>query len=407
MTTPDPQPGHSQLEQTGTLPRGFRYAGVACGIKPSGKPDLSMIVTDSPVVAAGVYTQNQVVAAPVILCRQRTPSQTVRAVVTNSGNANACTGDQGMRDAIEMGDHAARQVGCDPSDVLLMSTGIIGESLPMECVRRGMDDAYSQRSSASEAFVAAADAILTTDKDRKVAFRTIRLRDEIQIAAMAKGAGMIGPNMATLLAVICTDASIGPEDAQRLIADAASISFNRCSVDGHTSTNDTLLLLASGEGEPLSGDDLGQFAAAINELSIQLAKELVADGEGASHRMAIEVCGADDDDSAERIARTVAASPLVKTAITGGDPNWGRIVSAAGYADAVMVPDRTSLEICGKLIYDNGKPHPFDAQELSQTMKNETEIDIRLKVGDGPGEATFWASDLTAQYVRFNSEYTT
>ncbi len=411
----------SETKPNGPLPSGFQYGGVACGIKPSGKPDLSMIVTDRPVVAAGVYTQNQVVAAPVMLCRERTPSQTIRAVVTNSGNANACTGEQGMRDAREMSRYVAGHVGCDESDVLVMSTGVIGRALPMDRVRSGIDQAFAQRSSDRSAFLAAADAIRTTDNDRKIAFRTIPCDfdsgepaesaaggiGECHIAAMAKGAGMIAPNMATLLAVICTDAAISSQQAQRMIADAASISFNRASVDGHTSTNDTLLLLASGQGDPLRGDDLQRLSAAINEVSIELAKKLVADGEGASHLMAIHVSGAADDRSAECIARTVAASPLVKTAITGGDPNWGRIVSAAGYADALIVPDRTSLQICGNLIYQNGTPQKFDAAVLSQAMKDHAEIEIELKVGDGPGKATFWSSDLTVDYVRFNSEYTT
>ncbi len=392
------------------LPHGFRFSAAASGIKPSGKPDLSAIVTDRPVTAAGVYTQNQVVAAPVVLCKQRTPSKSIRAVVTNSGNANACTGEQGMLDAAEMCDRVAQKIGCRPSDVLVMSTGVIGTTLPMDRVREGIDRVCAEPASDRSAFDAAAEAILTTDQGKKVAFGKFRLddgRDEIRVAAMAKGAGMISPNMATMLAVICTDAAVTDKDAQQLIADAAKISFNRCSVDGHTSTNDTLLLLASGDGSPLSGEDLRRLAETVNGISIQLAKELVADGEGASHVITMEVEGAADDSSAERIARTVAASPLVKTAVTGGDPNWGRIVSAAGYADAVVQSDRTSLKICDRLIYENGAPRDFDAAALSEMMKRQPEVVIQLKVGEGPGKATFWSSDLTVQYVRFNSEYTT
>ena len=390
-----------------SLPEGFRYAGVACGIKVSGKPDLSLITSDWPVVSAGVYTQNQVVAAPVVLCRSRTPSRSIRAVVTNSGNANACTGEQGERDALEMCSRVAERLGCEPADVLVMSTGVIGKQLPMDRLRIGIDDAFECRSSDRSGFDAAAQAILTTDQDRKIAFRTVQCEREIHIAAMAKGAGMIAPNMATMLSVICTDASLTVEDAQRTIEHAVSLSFNRASVDGHTSTNDTLLLLASGQGDPLAGDDLARVGEAINEVSIQLAKELVADGEGAKHVMTIRISGAGDDAAAETIAHTVAASPLVKTAITGGDPNWGRIVSAAGYAQAKIDPAKTSLEICGKRIYDNGTPLSFDAADLSRIMKSEKEVDINLCVGDGAGKATFWSSDLTPQYVRFNSEYTT
>jgi glutamate N-acetyltransferase/amino-acid N-acetyltransferase len=390
-----------------SLPNGFRYAGVACGIKVSGKPDLSLITSDWPIVAAGVYTRNQVVAAPVVLCRLRTPSTSIRAVVTNSGNANACTGEQGEHDATEMCARVADHLGCEPTDVLVMSTGVIGMQLPMDCIRVGIDDAFSCQSTGRPGFDAASQAILTTDQGRKIAFRTLECDREIHIAAMAKGAGMIAPNMATMLAVVCTDACLTAKDAQRIIEHAASVSFNRASVDGHTSTNDTLLLLASGQGDPLAGDDLARVGEAIDEVSIQLAKELVADGEGATHVMTIHVSGAGDDAAADTIARTVAASPLVKTAITGGDPNWGRIVSAAGYAAARIDPGKTSLEICGTRIYENGTPLPFDAAALSAIMKSDKNVEIHLCVGDGSGKTTFWSSDLTPEYVRFNSEYTT
>lgn len=389
------------------LPRGFQFAGVACGIKRSGKSDLSLITTDHPVVAAAVYTQNQIVAAPVKWCRERTPSASIRAVVTNSGNANACTGEQGDRDTGEMAAHVAGLLDCRPDEVLVMSTGVIGTKLPMDRVRAGIDGAFSQRRADQEAFDASARAILTTDQDVKVGFRTVGSEQSIRVAAMAKGAGMIAPNMATMLAVICTDAAIGVEDAQRMIAQAAAISFNRASVDGHTSTNDTLLLLASGTGQPRAGADLDDLAAAINDVSIELAKSLVADGEGAKHVMVIRIEGAEDDRAAERIARTIAASPLVKTAITGADPNWGRIVSAAGYSSARIEPTKICLEICDVPIYDRGTPIDFDRPALRQRMAAAKEVEMRLVVGGGPGRATFWASDLTEAYVRFNSEYTT
>jgi glutamate N-acetyltransferase/amino-acid N-acetyltransferase len=390
------------------LPTGFRFSGVACGIKPSGKPDLSLIVSDSPVVGAGVYTQNQIVAAPVVLSRARTPSTAIRAVVTNSGNANACTGEVGMRDAEEMCRDVAARIGCDPSDVLVMSTGVIGQSLPMDCVRRGIADATANLAEGMDAFASSADAIRTTDKDRKTVCRTIPCGGrEISIAAMAKGAGMIAPNMATMLAVILTDAPLSTDTAQAVLSEAADKSFNCVSVDGHTSTNDTLLLLSSGQDESLSDAALETFQRHVNEVSIELAKMLVADGEGATHVMAIRVYGAEDDKSARTIAETVAASPLVKTAITGGDPNWGRIVSAAGYADAKIKPDLVSLRICGQTIYENGAPLPMDEASLSREMKRSEEIAVELSVGDGTGEARFWSSDLTTEYVEFNSLYTT
>jgi len=390
------------------LPAGFRFAGVACGIKPSGKPDLSLIVADRTVVAAGVYTQNQVVAAPVEICRSRTPSEHIRAVVTNSGNANACTGDQGRTDALQMCQSVAAQIGCDAEQVLVMSTGVIGHPLPMDKVCRGIETASTKLAASGDAFSRAADAILTTDKDRKSAIETVRCGDQTyRIAAMAKGAGMIAPDMATMLAVMLTDAPLADVDAQRLLLETAEQSFNRVSVDGHTSTNDTVLLLSSGGGEPLSGEALDEFQQQLGEISKRLAKLLVADGEGASHIMAISVAGADDDDDALEIARRIAESPLVKTAITGGDPNWGRIVSAAGNAKARIDVTKTTLSMLGTTIYRDGAPVDFGESILSERMQRTAEIAIDLVVGDGRGTANFWASDLTTEYVQFNSEYTT
>lgn len=391
-----------------TLPAGFRYAGVTCGIKPSGKPDLSLIVSDQPVVAAGVYTQNQIVAAPVVLSRGRTPAATIRAVVTNSGNANACTGDQGMQDATEMCNLVAERVGCQPDQVLVMSTGIIGKHLPMDSVRQGIHSAYTQLNPSLSAFLRSAEAIRTTDKNRKTVTEKIQLgHREFRIAAMAKGAGMIAPNMATMLSCMLTDAPLAVDTAEEMLGSVAKASFNRVSVDGHTSTNDTLLLMSSGKGTPLDADEAATFEQELTKVAIKLAKQLVADGEGALHVMAIRIEGATDEISAETIARTVAASPLVKTAITGSDPNWGRIVSAAGYADAVISPEDTSLQICGTTIYREGAPVPFDESALSAKMKASSEVSIILRVGQGPGIVEYWSSDLTTSYVEFNSEYTT
>jgi len=410
MSPPETPPKCNR--DTAELPPGFRYSGVSCGIKPSGKPDLALIVADQPVVAAGVYTRNQVVAAPVVVSQRRTPSTSIRAVVTNSGNANACTGEQGMQDAIAMGDQVAELLGCSAQDVLIMSTGIIGKHLPMDCVQRGIDAAHRELAPTHDSFLDAAEAILTTDKDRKTVVHRMELGERsFQIAAMAKGAGMIAPNMATMLSVILTDAPLTPESAGVLLQRAADSSFNRVSVDGHTSTNDTLLLLSSGHsrgsGAPLEGQELETFQQELTTTAIELAKKLVADGEGASHVMAIRIHGAQDEASAEAIARSVAASPLVKTAVTGGDPNWGRIVSAAGNAPAQITPRKTTLEICGTTIFRDGCPIAYDESALSKKMKASAEVAIVLKVGDGPGAVEYWASDLTTDYVEFNSEYTT
>lgn len=313
-----------------------------------------------------------------------------------------------MQDAKEMCQRVADHIECDPAQVLVMSTGVIGQTLPMDSIRSGIDQGIRAIAASDTGFLDAADAICTTDKCRKIASAEIQLDGQTyRVAAMAKGAGMIAPNMATMLAVIVTDAPIDQSGAQSLLKQTADVSFNRVSVDGHTSTNDTLLLLSSGIGSPISGDALRKLQEAIDGIAIQVAKMLVADGEGASHVMSIEIAGAASDDQAATIARTVAASPLVKTAITGGDPNWGRIVSAAGYAEAKIEPSLVSLSICGTRIYEQGKPIPFDESALSQEMQKAAEIAIELTVGSGNGKAQFWASDLTTEYVRFNSEYTT
>lgn len=403
----------SHVNSPSPLPPGFRFAGVACGIKPSGKPDLSLIVTDRPVVAAGVYTQNQIVAAPVLLCRDRTPSDIIRAVVTNSGNANACTGDQGIADAEAMALLVADQVGCSIREVLVMSTGVIGCRLPMDRVASGIEAAHAALGDDVAAFEAAAEAIRTTDVDRKTVVRSVTCGDKsYQIAAMAKGAGMIAPNMATMLGVVLTDAPLTPDSATEVLREVVGASFNRISVDGHTSTNDTLLLLSAGDNEPLVEEPLveeplRQFVDAASEACVELAKQIVADGEGAAHFFEIRVIGAATDGDADRIAATVAESLLVKTAITGGDPNWGRIVSAAGYAGVKLEPNQIGLKILGLPIYENGTPLQFDAAALSRDMKRSREVKLELRVGPGPGIATRWASDLTTAYVDFNAEYTT
>ncbi len=390
------------------LPTGFRFAGATAKIKASGKPDISLIVTDKPVCGAGVFTQNKIVAAPVVLSRSRTPSSNIRAIITNSGNANACTGEGGDRDAIQMCKLVAEKIGCDESNVLVMSTGVIGRPLPMDKINHGIDLAYEALGSEPSNFIAAADAICTTDAYRKVAASSITIGSKpIRIVAMAKGAGMIAPNMATMLAVIVTDASLSPEDTQKLLVDTADQSFNCISVDGHTSTNDTLLLLSSGTDEPLAGASLEQFATELKRLAIGLAKQIVADGEGATHVLNMHVCGAFDNASAKRIAKMICESPLVKCAITGGDPNWGRIVSAAGYCGEPLSPELTTLDVCGTTIYENGTPLAFDAAALSKKMKSQMDVQLDLRVGTGPGEATYYASDLTTDYVKFNSEYTT
>jgi glutamate N-acetyltransferase / amino-acid N-acetyltransferase len=393
------------------VPAGFRLSGVCCGIKQeAAKEDLTLIVADSEAVAAGVYTQNLVYAAPVAVDRERTPSADIRVVVANSGNANACTGQRGLRDAEAMAQMAAEACAADPRQALVMSTGIIGRFLPMDRIAAGIRDAVAMLGDQEATFLSAARGILTTDKGVKVASRTVPLDDRtVRLAGMAKGAGMIGPRMATMLGVVLTDAPLSVVDAQDSLSAAVADSFNCISVEGHMSTNDTVLLLASGAagGSPLTGDALRSFQTALGELCIELACMIPDDGEGATHRIAIEVRGAPTRDDAYRIARTIADSALVKTAIAGGDPNWGRIVSAAGYSGANFDPNRLSLSINGTRLYQQGQPVEFDAPATSRSIRENRETHLLVQLDQGPATITFWTSDLTVDYVRFNADYHT
>ncbi len=393
------------------IPRGFKFAGVHAGIKRNPqKEDVTLIVADGPAVAAGVYTQNLVFAAPVALDRARTPSDRIRCVVVNSGNANACTGERGMDDAYEMARMAGEACGASADDALVMSTGIIGEFLPMEKISAGISAAAGKLGNDEESFLAAARGILTTDNGVKTVSRTFSFGgQEVRFAGMAKGAGMIGPRMATLLGVLITDAKLTVEDAQASLNDAIADSFNCISVEGHMSTNDTVLLLASGAAtaEPIQGEDLAAFQAALKETAIELAKMIPDDGEGATHLMVIDVIGAKSRDDAHRIAKTIADSALVKTAIHGGDPNWGRIVSAAGYAGVPFRPAGVDLHVNGHRLYWKGAPVKFDAATVSQSMQNNRETHIELSLAEGDAKVRFWSSDLTVEYVKFNADYHT
>jgi glutamate N-acetyltransferase/amino-acid N-acetyltransferase len=392
------------------LPHGFRFGSVHCGIKKSGKEDLTLIYCPAGAVAAGVYTQNLVYAAPVAVDRARTPSPDIRVVVVNSGNANACTGGRGMHDAQEMSRLAAEACGADAEQALVMSTGIIGVFLPMEKIRAGVKACAAQLGDDEAAFMAAARGILTTDQGTKTTTRSVALAGRtFNIAGMCKGAGMIGPNMATMLGVLTTDAPLTVDDAHRVLKEVADESFNCISVEGHMSTNDTLLLLASGAagGDPLRGEALANFTQALKEMAIELAKQIPNDGEGATHTIAIRVEGTRTRDDARQIASTIADSALVKTAIAGGDPNWGRIVSAAGYAGVPFDPAGVDLAINGYRIYERGSPVAFDARSVSQAIKSQRETQVVLTLREGPATITFWTSDLTVEYVKFNADYST
>ena len=393
------------------LPQGFRAAGVYSGVKRNpNKLDLSLILTERPAVATGVYTRNIVCGAPITLNRERTPSESVQAVVINSGVANACTGDQGYRDAQQMASHVATTCQLDERQVLVMSTGIIGELLPMDKICRGIEAAAAELDTSDDALIAAARGMMTTDTQHKIRSRVIQLNGkQVHITGIAKGAAMIGPNMATMLAVMLTDAAVGVADAQAGLKDAVDESFNCISVDGHTSTSDTVLLLANGAagGPVLSGPELAKFQATLVEVCEDLAQAIPADGEGATHLITVEVHGCKTREAAVTIAKTVADSPLVKTAVAGNDPNWGRIVSATGYAGIAFDPTQVSLLLNGMLLYERGAPVTFDAKAVSESMRSDRNTAILLLLDEGTASARFWTTDLTAEYVRLNTEYHT
>lgn len=393
------------------VPSGFQVAGVHCGIKQrSGDHDLTLIVADQPVVAAGVYTQNRVFAAPVAWDRAITPSGDIRVVVANAGNANACTGARGLSDAREMARLAADTCGAKAEQALVLSTGVIGEPMPMDKIARGISAAASRLGRTEDAFQDAAQGILTTDRCRKVTTRQFAADGHsLHLAGMAKGAGMIGPRMATMLGVFLTDAALSPAAAQQILQNAVDDSFNCISVEGHMSTNDTVLLLASGSagGTPLDGEAADLFQSTLTDACIELARAIPADGEGATHLITIDVAGCVHRQQADRIARAVANSALVKTAIAGADPNWGRIVSAAGYAEVPFDPQGVELRVNQTLLYQRGEPVPFDAEAVSSSIRDNPETRLELRFSEGTAHARHWTSDLTVDYVRLNAEYHT
>ena len=394
------------------LPKGYRFTGVYSGVKADAeKLDLSLLVSDIPAVAAGVYTSNLYCGAPVQVDRARTPGANIRAVVTNSGCANACTGERGVRDAEEMAAAAAATVGAAREQGLVMSTGVIGEFLPLEKIRTGIAKAGERLGSDEASFELAARGMMTTDTHPKMASRQLTLENGkiISIAGMCKGAAMIAPNMATMLAVVFTDAIIAPEQAQSLLKSTVDDTFNCIAVEGHMSTSDTVLLLANGATcpEPLAGDDLEKFAAAFAEVCAELARAIPNDGEGVSHLVTLEVTGCRDRESAKLIAKTIAEDALVKTAIAGADPNWGRIVSAAGYCGTKFDVTKVSLRLNGFELFRDGMPQPFDDAAVSKSMRDNRDVSIVLSFGEGNASIRYWTTDLTEEYVRLNADYRT
>jgi glutamate N-acetyltransferase/amino-acid N-acetyltransferase len=395
------------------LPKQFRTSGTTCGIKDSGRSDLALFVSDRPAAAAGVFTTNRVVGAPVDVSRSRVPSNNIRAIVINSGNANACTGEEGHQAALAMTSQVASELGCNPEQVLVCSTGIIGVPLPLNVITAGIPNAVAACEATKDSFKDAATAMMTTDTFAKLSTeQATTANGEVRVSGSAKGAAMIAPDMATMLAVIMTDAALTPKQCDAILRFATDRTFNCISVDGHMSTSDTVLLLANGAvDEPVTNKaDEEAIQQAVTNVCEKLATDIIRDAEGAGHFVTVDVSGFDLRETAFQIAKEIAESALVKTAITGNDPNWGRITSAAGYAGVEFDPAYLSLTINGMVVYRSGSPVPFDAAASSQTMQQK-DVHLLLELSGGPRSGSqsvrFWTSDLTQEYVRLNSEYTT
>ncbi len=388
---------------------GFRAAATACGLKASGAPDLALIAAAGDVAAAGTFTTNRVQAAPVIWDRRvlEQGAGRVRAVIANSGCANACTGEPGLADTRATAALTAQALGCEPEQILVLSTGVIGRRLDMDKLARGI-----ARLGAPDAGGDAARAIMTTDTRPKLASAACPIGGRVvRIEGIAKGAGMIHPHMATMLSVLTTDVRAEPAVLQSALAAAVRRSFNRISVDGDMSTNDTVLLLASGaSGAALTRDVLPAFGAALEQACVSLARQIARDGEGATRLIEIEVRGAATEEEAHAIADRIANSPLVKTAVHGGDPNWGRILAAAGTAGVAFDPDRVTLTLGAGpgavRVVEGGLPARYEEPQAAATMR-EDPVRMTLDLDRGPAAATVWTCDFSAEYVAINAHYTT
>ncbi|MQA88362.1 MAG: bifunctional glutamate N-acetyltransferase/amino-acid acetyltransferase ArgJ [Streptosporangiales bacterium] len=382
---------------TVTAPLGFRAAGVRAGIKASGDPDLTLVVNDGPsLAAAGVFTTNRVKAAPVLWSQQVLQGGRVQAVALNSGGANACTGPPGFQDTHRTAEEVAEVLGGSAAEVAVCSTGLIGERLPMDRVLDGIHAAAVGLS--RDGGTAAAEAIRTTDT---VAKTTVRQGDGYVIGGMAKGAGMLAPSLATMLCVLTTDAALSSSDLDRALRAASAVTFGRVDADGCLSTNDTVLLLASGAGGTEPGYDA--FAALLTEACGDLAGQLVADTEGATKEVAIEVMGAASEDDAIEVGRAVARNNLLKCAIHGEDPNWGRVLAAVGTTPASFEPDRLNVAINGVWVCRGGAP----GDDRGKVDLRSRRVTITVDLSAGPSSATVWTTDLSAAYVHENSAYST
>ncbi len=410
MSSTAPAPQDTDLAAF-TLAAGFHTAATACGLKPSGNLDLGLVWSDGPCSAAGVFTTNRVQAAPVFVCRETLAAAAgrVRGVLFNSGCANAVTGARGLADARSMRAFGAGMIGAANDELLVLSTGIIGRFLDMEKLARGVGVLGSPQALRSP--LDAARAMLTTDTRAKLATAEVALPGgAVRVAGFAKGAGMIHPNMATMLAVITTDARVEHVRLDRCLRAAVAHSFNRISVDGDMSTNDTVLVLASGASRSgVEDEGEGAFTAALTQVCASLARQIARDGEGATRLVELRITGGASEAQAHRVGDAIACSPLVKTAIHGNDPNWGRILAAAGYSGAAIEPECVRLwfgERDEVQLLERGLPVPFDAARASALLRADPAI-VHLELGLGTASAVVWTCDLSAEYVRVNADYTT
>ncbi|MBD1940139.1 bifunctional ornithine acetyltransferase/N-acetylglutamate synthase [Microcoleus sp. FACHB-68] len=402
-----------------TAPRGYRAAGIAAGLKPSGAPDLALIVSEGDAIAAGVFTTSQVRAACVDYCRQRLQAKaSARAILCNAGQANAATGEQGWLDAIESAMLLAQELNIASDTILLASTGVIGQRIKMDGLRAGIPNLVAAAS--ADGGDAAAKAICTTDLvPKSIAFEMQFGDRTVRMGGMCKGSGMIHPNMATMLAFITCDAAVSSHLWHDMLSRAADKSFNQITVDGDTSTNDTLIAFANGQSrtpaitEP--GAEADKLEAMLTAICQYLAKAIARDGEGATCLVEVQVSGAKDEAAARQIAKTIVGSSLVKSAIFGRDPNWGRIAAAAGRAGVPFEQENLRIQLGDFLLMENGQPLPFDRAAASNYMKQaaagaylkEDTVLISVSVGNGAGSGTAWGCDLSYDYVKINAEYTT
>jgi len=396
-----------------SLPRGFRFAATACGLKKTGALDLAVLSSDVPASAAAVFTQNLIAAAPVLVSKAnlRASQGRMRAVIVNAGNANCATGAAGHAATLRTVAETAKRIGCRPEEVIVCSTGVIGVPLPLDKILRALPVIARHRRASARSFAELSLAICTTDTRPKTAAASFKFAGKrMHVVGCAKGAGMIHPKMATMLAFVATDAKIAPALLQKTLRDVTSRTFNAISVDGDTSTNDTLLVLANGEaGAPSikAGTSAHRaFTAALEEVCRSLALQIVADGEGAQRVIEIEVRGAKTEAAARRIAETIATSPLVKTAFAGGDPNWGRIFAAAGRSGVAFDPARVDIKMAGIPVLRRGQPLDFNERAASNKLLGK-HVPLVVDLHAGKAKARYWTCDFTAEYVRINASYRT